>query len=179
MLQRTANVKDPALEKGFTLVEVLVVLAIVPLVLAVAFSAVSVALRTYRMINARSSLSSEGARVVEVISADVRGARAIYTDSSASRLHCLLQDGTSKVDYVFTRPHGSLRGTLTKNGEDLFSSSIAVDSCEFTYLVPEADPDLPPRAVAPDKASSVKVRLGLSCRGTSMTYESVFDLRNL
>lgn len=179
MLCRTANVKASAAERGFTLVEVLVVLTIVPLVLAVAFGAVSVALRTYRMINARSSLSSEGARAVEIISTDIRGAKAIYTDSSASRLHCLLQDGTSKVDYVFTHPYGSLLGTLTKNGEDLFSSGISVDPCEFTYLAPEADPDLPPRAVAPDKASLVKVRLGLSSGGSSITYESVFDLRNL
>lgn len=179
VVRRTANVKDSAMEKGFTLVEVLVVLAIVPLVLAVAFSTVSVALRTYRMINARSSLSSEGARVMEIIARDLRGATRIYSDSSEGRLRGLLQDGKTEVDYVFTDPDDPLSGTLTRNGEDLFSSSISVDSCEFAYLAPEADPDLPLRAVTPDKASLVKVRLRLSCRGTSMTYESVFDLRNL
>lgn len=177
--RRASDMWKYAREQGFTLVEVLVAVAIVPLILTVAFSVVSVVLRTYQAIEARASLSSEGARVMETIARDVRGARTIYADSSADRLHGLLQDGVSKMDYVFTRPDDSLPGTLARNGESLFSSAVSVSSCEFSYLEPQSDPDTPPRAVAPDRASSMKARFSLLCEGVSMTYESVFDLRNL
>lgn len=177
--RRLVRYKGSFRERGFTLVEVLVVLAVVPLVLAVAFSAVSVALRAYRVVDARASLSVEGARVMEIIAADLRGARAIYADSSANRLRGLLQDGVSKLDYVFTRSVGSPPGTLTRNGENLLRSGLSVSSCEFTYLAPQNNPELPPQATDPDKASLVKVRLALLCEGISMTYESVFSLRNL
>lgn len=166
--------------RGFTLVEVLVVLAIVPLVLAITLSAVSVALRAYRLVEARSELSSAGMLVMETLGQDLRGMREIHGDSSETRLHGRLQDNTTDVDYEFTPPDGSLPGTLSRSGIELFGSDTSVTSCEFTYLAPGPEPEGPLQEVSDARsASSIKVRLTIERSSTSMTFESLFDLRNL
>ena len=170
----------PGQNAGFTLVEVLVVLAIVPLVLAIAFSAVSVALRGYRLVEARSALASGGMVVIETLGQDLRGVREIYDDSSQTRFHGRLQDGVTDVVYEFAPPGGSAPGALSRNGAQLFGSDTHVTSCEFTYLAPGPDPEGPLQEVNDVRsASSIKVRLAIGRKSSSMTFESVFDLRNL
>ncbi|HHY33306.1 MAG TPA: prepilin-type N-terminal cleavage/methylation domain-containing protein [Firmicutes bacterium] len=175
----TPGVRKPHRDRGFTLVEVLVVLTIVPLVLGIAFSAVSVALRSYRLVEARADLCSAGTLVMETLGQDIRGVRRIYEDSSEARFHGLVQDNMTDVSYEFVPSEGSLPGTLRRNGKDLFGPDTSVTSCEFTYLAPGPDPDAPLEEVAPQNASSVKVRLTIANKSTSMTYESIFDARNL
>lgn len=166
--------------RGFTLVEVLVVLAIIPLVLTIAFSAVSIALRAYRLAEAQSSLSAEAMVVMETLGQDLRGAREIYEDSSSARFHGRLQDNVTDVVYEFTPPAGSAPGTLSRNGAQLFGSETSVTSCEFAYLAPGPDPESPLREVSDvGSASSIRVSLTIERRFSSMTFESVFDLRNL
>lgn len=179
------RVGKPALEnprtatRGFTLVEVLIALAIVPLVLAVAFSVVSVALRAYQVIRTRSELSADGMRAMESIGQDLRGATEVYSDSSETRLHGRLQGGADEVDYEHVPPSGEDPGALTRNGTSLFGPETSVASCEFGYLAQATDPDAPPQSVDPQDARSVRVVLELSRGQTSMTFESVFGLRNL
>lgn len=165
--------------RGFTLVEVLVVLAIIPLVLAITFSAVSVALRAYRLAEARSALSAGAMVVMETLGQDLRGAREIYEDSSSTRFHGRLQNNLD-VLYEFTPPAGSEPGTLSRNGAQLFGSETSVTSCEFAYLAPGPDPGGPLQEVSDVRsASSIRVSLTVERRSSSMTFESVFDLRNL
>lgn len=49
----------------------------------------------------------------------------------------------------------------------------ATPLCSLTTLM------YPQQEVAPQNASSVKVRLTIANKSTSMTYESLFDARNL
>ena len=156
----------------------------VPLVLSAAFSAVSVALRAYKLVEARSDLSSAGMLAMETLGQDLRGMCEVYDDSSGTHLRGRLQDNTTDVAYDFTPPSGSLSGTVLRNGKDLFGSDTSVTSCEFVYLAPGPDPDDPLQEdpsceVSPQNASSVRVRLVIARGSTSMTFESVFDLRNL
>jgi len=165
--------------RGFTLVEVLVVVAIVPLVLSAAFGAVSVALRAYKLAEARSVLSSGGMVAMAMVTQDLQAASHIYDDSSPTRLHGRLQDGLTDVVYEFTPPSGSEPGRLTRNGSPLFEPDISVTACEFGYFAPGTDVDAPLQQVAPELASSVKVRLTITSGPTSMTYESLISSRNL
>lgn len=166
--------------RGFTLVEVLVVLAIVPLVVSVTFSAASVALRAYRLAQARSNLSSEAMMVMEMIGQDIQGATNIYEDSSSARFHGRLQDNLTDVIYEFTPPAGSAPGALSRNGAQLLGSATSVASCEFAYLAPGSSRGNPLQEVSDVKmASSIRVSLTIEQRSCSVTFESVFDLRNL
>ncbi len=177
------------MQRGFTLIEVLAVVAIVPLVLASSFGAVAVALRTYRTITARSEMSADGMRALELIGQDMRSVTEVYQDSSADRFHARLAavagegedegEGPEEVEYEWSPGHGDDPGTLSRNGADLFGPDTDVSSCDFEYLGLAPDPDAPAPVVSPVEARAVRVRLELSRGETSMGFESLFNLRNV
>jgi prepilin-type N-terminal cleavage/methylation domain-containing protein len=175
-------------DKGFTLVEVLVVITIIPLILGVSFGVMSTALRAYRTIDARSNLSSQGTHILEVIGQDVRGLSEVYSTSSEIRLNGRVYGHATDIDYEFIAPTTESPGVLTRNGKDTITSGVSVTACEFDYLKPVENSDSPEpsipsepsayESVLPNLASCVKVRLTLESGTLSMTFESIFCMRN-
>ncbi|HHX25935.1 MAG TPA: prepilin-type N-terminal cleavage/methylation domain-containing protein [Firmicutes bacterium] len=175
--------------EGFTLVEVLIVIMVIPLILGVSFGVMSAALSMYRTIDARSGLSSAGTHMLEVIGQDIRGLTRLYDTSSETRLNGYIYKHAADVDYQFIPPDSDSPGALTRNGKDITSSRVSVASCKFDYLKPAQGSDAPKppepsessayESVLPSLASCVRVRVTLELGTSSMTFESIFHMRNL
>lgn len=174
--------------QGFTLVEVLVVITVIPLILGVSFGVMSAALSVYRVIDARSDLASTGTHMLEMLGQDIRGLLEIYNTSSETRL-CGSMYSAENIDYRFTSPAHDSSGALTRNGKDITRSGVQVASCKFDYLKPAQGSDAPKppepsessayESVLPSLASCVRVRVTLELGTSSMTFESIFHMRNL
>ncbi|NLB74830.1 MAG: type II secretion system protein [Firmicutes bacterium] len=163
----------PICDKGFTLVEVLIVIMVIPLILGVSFGVMSAALSMYRAIDARSGLSSTGTHILEAIGQDIRGLAILYDTSSESRLNGHVYGHAADVDYQFIPPDSNISGVLTRNGKDMTNNGVSVVACEFGYMGSTGFESVPP-----DTASCVRVRFTLELRASSMTFESVFHMRN-
>lgn len=173
--------------QGFTLVEVLIVITIIPLILGVSFGVMSAALRIYKVIDARSGLSATGTHMIEAIGQDVRGLAGLYDTSSETRLYGHIY-GAADVDYQFMQPVSDNPGIIIRNGKNMTGSGVSVVSCKFDYLVPaqgsgEPEPPVPSQPSAyestmPGVASCVRVRFTLESGASSMTFESIFHMRN-
>ncbi len=173
--------------RGFTLVEVLLVIMVIPLVLGVSFGVMSAALSAYRVIDARSGLASTGTHMLEMLGQDIRGLVEIYDTSSEIRLYGRIY-GAQDIDYRFTQPAHDRPGALTRNGKDITKSGVQVVSCKFDYLTPsqgneETEPPGPSEystyePVDPGVASCIKVKFTLKSGTSSMTFESIFHMRN-
>lgn len=159
--------------QGFTLVEVLVVIMVIPLILGVSFGVMSAALSMYRVIDARSGLSAAGTHILEAIGQDIRGLATLYDTSSETRLHGRVYGHAADIDYEFTVPGFNTPAMLTRNGKDITSNGVSVISCEFNYMGPTGF-----ESVLPDIASCVRVRFTLKLGASSMTFESIFHMRN-
>ena len=150
------------------------VITIIPLILGVSFGVMSAALHAYRTIDARSNLSSQGTHILEIIGQDVRGLSEVYSTSSKTRLHGRVYGRAADIDYEFIEPTTESPGVLTRNEKDIIESGASVTACEFDYLKPiENDGPVPP-----DSASCIKVRLTLESGTLSMSFESIFYMRN-
>ncbi|MCR4403298.1 MAG: hypothetical protein NUW12_11100 [Firmicutes bacterium] len=165
-------------DRGFTLVEFLAFLALVPLVIAISFSAVWVVMGMHKLAGAQSSVSTAAMVVMETLGQDLRGMKEIRDDSSSTCLRGRLQDDVTEVTYEFTPPGVSQPGMITRNGARLFGSGLSVTSCEFTYLVPGPGGALQETSDV-GSASSVKVRFVVEQAPASAGFEAVFNLRNL
>ena len=175
--------------QGFTLVEVLVVITVIPLILGVSFGVMSAALSVYRVIDARSDLASTGTHMLEMLGQDIRGLVEIYNTSSETRL-CGSMYSAENIDYRFTSPAHDSSGALTRNGKDITRSGVQMASCKFDYLklkpaeesgAPQPPIPLEPSAyesVLPGLASCVRVTFTLDKGSSSMTFESIFHMRN-
>jgi hypothetical protein len=173
--------------RGFTLVEVLIIIMVIPLVLGVSFGVMSAALSIYRVIDARSGLASTGTHMLEMFGQDIRGLAEIYNQSSENRLYGRIY-GAQDVDYQFTPSSHDSPGALTRNGINITRSGVGVESCEFEYLRPAEGSDAPNlpepqessayESVLPSLASCVKVKFTLDKGTSSMTFESIFHMRN-
>ncbi len=162
--------------QGFTLVEVLIVIMVIPLILGVSFGVMSAALRAYRTIDARSSLSSAGTGIFEAIGQDTRGLIEVYSTSSDTRLHGLVYGYVNDVDYQYVAPASGNPGLLMRNGKNMAVNGVSVTSCKFDYVKPAEFSGY--ESVHPSLASSVRVRLTLESGSLSMTFESTFHMRN-
>jgi len=173
--------------QGFTLVEVLVVITVIPLILGVSFGVMSAALSVYRVIDARSDLASTGTHMLEMLGQDIRGLLEIYNTSSETRL-CGSMYSAENIDYRFTSPAHDSSGALTRNGKDITRSGVQVASCKFDYLKPAEGSEVPQpptplessayESVLPGLASCVRVTFTLDKGSSSMTFESIFYMRN-
>jgi prepilin-type N-terminal cleavage/methylation domain-containing protein len=159
--------------RGFTLVEVLIVIMVIPLILVVSFGVMSASLSMYRVIDARSGLSSAGTHILEAIGQDIRGLARLYDTSSETRLNGHVYKRAEDVDYQFIPPDSGTPGVLTRNGKDMTNSGVSVVSCEFGYMGSTGSESVPP-----DVASCIRVRFTLKLRASSMSFESVFHIRN-
>lgn len=174
--------------QGFTLVEVLIIIMVIPLILGVSFGVMSAVLNVYRVIDARSGLASTGTHMLEVLGQDIRGLAEIHSESSETRLYGRTY-GADDVDYQFTPRADDSPGALTRNGINITRSGVGVESHGFEYLKPAEGSDAPNppepqdssayESVLPSLASCVRVRFTLGKGTSSMTFESIFHMRNL
>ena len=162
--------------QGFTLVEVLIVIMIIPLILGVSFGVMSAALRAYRAIDSRSSLSSAGTGILEAIGQDIRSLIEVYSTSSDTRLNGRAYGHVNDVEYEHVAPASGNPGLLMRNGKNMAVNGVSVTSCKFDYLKPAEFSGY--ESVHPSLASSVRVRLTLESGSLSMTFESTFHMRN-
>ncbi|MGB8815633.1 MAG: type II secretion system protein [Minisyncoccia bacterium] len=128
--------KNKNFKKGFTLVEMLVAIAVFMMVVTVAMSALMSIINANRKARAIQSVVSNVNFVVESISRDIRMGSGYYcgtvqdgTDCStgigSQSINYLSPDGITKVYYYFTPPTESEKGFLSK-------CTLTEDSCDVS-----------------------------------------------
>lgn len=130
-------------QRGLTLVEVTMVLAVIPIVLGIAYGALTVGARAWAISRDIMFLAGEASRVVEQITADARGARQVLDGSDDRTLRLVDQHG-DEVEYAFSlavSDDGSSRGgTIRRNGLPILHEGAHVLSCVFTYYGADGSP---------------------------------------
>lgn len=172
---------DPG-QHGLALVEVLMVLAIIPIILGIAYGALVIGMRATATARDTVSLAGEASRIVEEISADARGACRILEGSDDRSLRLMNKDGLQVEYVVYSAPPSSegphTGGTILRNGYPILREGIYVESCTFTYYGPGDSPGgagLPLSDAA--NATGVGISLTLGSGGRTYATHSFVSLR--
>jgi len=139
--------------KGFTLVEMLVAIAVFMMVVTVAMSALMSIINANRKAKAIQSIVSNVNFVVESISRDIRMGSKYYcgttqgvsdcsTGSGYPSVNYISPDGTMRVYYNFTPPVGSVRGYLRKCTDTLIGTNCSSILSNNPYYSQITSPDV-------------------------------------
>jgi len=131
--------------RGFTLVELLVVVAILVLVSGVVTALITSVLRSYRKASVLNTLRENGSRVMSLLENEIRGANAVTVgtssitleDSSGGSVEFSAQDTAAGcpngyVQRVYTPPGGSAEPADILTETDM-TTGVDVTELSFTY----------------------------------------------
>ncbi|MDP2864354.1 MAG: prepilin-type N-terminal cleavage/methylation domain-containing protein [bacterium] len=169
------NLKSKRLQGSFTLVEILIYIAVLVIIVLVVSAFLTWSIRSNTKARAMREVSDNARRVIEIMSYEVRGAKSIYTPTSTSTqlsletTHYLPLGETSTYIDFFLCGDASTILCLKKESQNsiaLTSDRIEVNNLEF-ILIATTTP-------------SVQINLGINYKNPQNRpeYQASIELRS-
>lgn len=121
-------------QKGFTLIEMLVVIAIITIIGTISTQIILSLIRSNNKTNIQNEVRQNGAFVIDYLERDIRSASSVVVPS-ATLLQLTQPDGTV-IDYVCAIGSSNSNGDITREGQSLVnidaSTGVKINSCAFT-----------------------------------------------
>jgi prepilin-type N-terminal cleavage/methylation domain-containing protein len=121
-------------ERGFTLIEMLVVIAIIAIIGTMSTQIILSVIRSSNKTNIQNEVRQNGAFVIDYLERDIRSATDA-TLTNATTLNLFQPDGVT-IQYVCTLGNASSNGNITRLGQELLnddpSGGVRVQSCTFS-----------------------------------------------
>ena len=123
------------MQKGFTLVELLIVVGLVLIISTVGTSIITSILRSYNKAHIINEIEQNGNYVLSLMESQIRNARSVLVDGTGKILEVTPQDGPSITFAITGSP-----GVVQKNGETLTGDAVAVVVADSGFTVTGTSP---------------------------------------
>lgn len=169
------NLKKTLNSRGFTLIEMLVVVAIVGIVATISTQIVLSLIRSNNKTNVQNEVRQNGSYTIDLMERDIRAATEASSNTSKD-LTLANPDGSSSVYTCALKQAGS-NGFINRNSNPLLntdlSTGVAVSACSFT-IAPNSNPQLITVNFTLTQAANSATRSDLT---VSQTFETSVSLR--
>ena len=153
--------------KGFTLIEILIVIIVLGILSIFGFQFLSTSLHTYSMMEKQKGLFDQATMVMERISRELRDAESISSPTSGN---------TSYAPLTFTKSHGTDEDSSTDISFELSGSTLRRVGTATVNLADNVDADSIPFL---NNSNEITITLTLESGEANITLQSYIYPKNL